>query len=201
MGGSEMTRSSRIRISAFKVAAHRVGLMVALATFALARPVEAEPTFPPRLQAGLEAYFHQSFCVPQCIVCHQTNAGGGPTTAFGTNLLLHGLRADPTDPVVDKVKAYFDAVAAAKATGGMPNGDSDGDGVSDEDELKAGDLPGVAGPAGDNLLCADIKYGCAGGRIAPAPPRIDSVGVFSAGLVVVGFAAMRRRRRLAKRTP
>jgi hypothetical protein len=190
-----MMHSIKTRRSLLSVAA-----LLGLAAFSLARPVEAEPTFPPRLQAGLEKYFNQSFCVPQCIVCHQTNAGGGPTTAFGTSMLIYGhLTPDTADPVVDKVKNYFDAVAAAKTTGGIPNGDSDGDGLSDEDELKAGDLPGVAGPAGQNLMCADIKYGCAGGRIAAAPPPADTVALFSAGLVVVGFAAMRRRRRLAKR--
>jgi len=181
-----------------------VAALLGLAAFGLARPVQAEPTYPPRLQAGLETALGQSVCVPQCIVCHQTNAGGGPTTAFGTNLLTTSIRhqlkfGGLDDPVTDVVEAYFTDVKNNQTTGGMPNGDSDGDGVSDADELKAGDLPGVARPAGQNLMCADIKYGCAGGRIAPAPPRIDSIGVFSAGLVVVGFAAMRRRRRLAKR--
>jgi mono/diheme cytochrome c family protein len=194
-----MMHPIKTRRSLFSVAA-----LLGLAAFGWARPVEAEPTYPPRLQAGLEAVFNQSFCVPQCIVCHQTNAGGGPTTAFGTSLLnisvLKGIKfGGVDDPVVDVVRAYFDAVAMAKTTGGMPSGDSDGDGFSDEDELKAGDLPGVAGPAGQNLLCADIKYGCAGGRIAAAPPPVDTIGLFSAGFVVVGFAAMRRRRRLAKR--
>jgi mono/diheme cytochrome c family protein len=194
-----MIRSIKIRRSLFSIAA-----LLGLATFALARPVEAEPTYPPRLQAGLEKVFNQSFCVPQCIVCHQTNAGGGPTTAFGTNLVVasgrHGLKIGGVDdPIADVVEAYFADVAMAKTTGGMPNGDSDGDGISDEDELKAGDLPGVAGPAGQNLLCADIKYGCAGGRIAPAPPPADTLGLLSAGLVVVGFAAMRRRGRNSKR--
>jgi mono/diheme cytochrome c family protein len=180
-----------------------VAALFGLAAFGLARPVKAEPTYPPRLQAGLEAAFNQSFCVPQCIVCHQTNAGGGPTTAFGTSLLTTSIRhklafGGVDDPVVDVVTAYFTDVKNNQMTGGMPNGDSDGDGVSDELELKAGDLPGAAGPAGDNLLCADIKYGCAGGRIAAAPP-VDNIGLLSASLVVVGFAAMRRRRRLAKR--
>ena len=196
-----MTHSGGTRISAFKVAARRAGLLLGLAAFAFAHPANAFPTFPPRLQSALEQQFGVSFCVPQCIVCHQTNAGGkGTTTAFANNLIIYGhLTTNGDDPVVDKVKAYFAAVAAAQGTGKMPNGDSDGDGVSDADELKAHDLPGVAGPVGNNKLCLDIEYGCAGGRIAPAPPRIDSVGAFSAGLVVVGFAAMRRRRRLAKR--
>jgi hypothetical protein len=182
----------KTRLSLFGVAA-----LLGLAAFGVVRPVEAQPTFPPKLQAALEDYFHQSFCVPQCIVCHKSNAGGDGTTAFANGLLSALIAANepifggnPKDSPAAAVRLYFDA---------NPNVDSDGDGVSDADELKAGDLPGVAGPAGQNLLCADIKYGCAGGRIAPAPPRIDSIGVFSAGLVVVGFAAMRRRRRLAKR--
>jgi len=180
-----MIRSIKPRRSLFSIAA-----LLGLAAFALARPAEAEPTYPPRLQAGLEKVFSQSFCVPQCIVCHQTNAGGGPTTAFGTNLVIKGhLSGDVDDPVVDKVQTYFTAV---------PNADSDGDGISDEEELKAGDLPGVPGPAGKNLLCADIMYGCAGGRIAPSPPPADALGLFSAGLVLVGFAALRRRGRSAK---
>jgi hypothetical protein len=181
-----------------------VSALFGIAAFGAARSAEAYPTYPPRLQAGLKQYFPtRHFCVPQCIVCHTTNAGGDAPTAFANNLIKYrgtakiGFTQD--DPIVDVVKNYFDAVAANATTGGVPSGDSDGDGTLDVDELEAGDLPGVEGLPGKNLLCADIKYGCGGGRIAAAPPPLDNVALASAGLALVGFAAMRRRVRRAKR--
>ena len=67
--------------------------------------------------------------------------------------------------------------------------DSNGNGISDYDELANGMEPGTS-----NVLCADIKYGC-GASVAKAKPPVDSVGLFSAGLAVVGLAVLRRRQR------
>jgi hypothetical protein len=74
----------------------------------------------------------------------------------------------------------------------MPPIDSDGDGVSDVDELNAGDSPSIAGPAGQGQFCSDLQYGC-GARIAAAPP-VDRLSLLSAGLVTLGLVLSRRRR-------
>jgi hypothetical protein len=187
-----MTHPIRAKVSIFSMA-----LLVALASFGVARHAQAAPDYPPRLQSWLENKFKKPFCAPQCTTCHLTNLGGaGTLNVFGANLEKYGgLIGIPNDPnFASDIDKYFAAVAA-----GTANGDSDGDGVPDLTELEQGDSPSVALPLGKSLLCPDIEYGCAGGRIAAAPPPVDSVGLFSAGLVVVGFAALRRRRRLAMR--
>jgi len=95
----------------------------------------------------------------------------------------------------ETVKPAFNALADA-----MPPIDSDNDGFSDVEEIQAGNSPSVAYPNGQGQFCPDIAYGC-GARIAAAkPPPVDQLGLFSAGLVVFGFAAMRRQRKLRART-
>jgi hypothetical protein len=49
-------------------------------------------------------------------------------------------------------------------------------------------------PGGPGAFCSDLTYGC-GARIASAPPPIDKVGLFSAGLVGLGLIFLRRGRR------
>jgi len=177
---------------------------VGLAALGVARSAQASPTFPPLLQQALEAEFHQSFCVPLCTACHQTTVGGPQMlNVFGTNLETYGLlfpiltSGDHT--VGPAITRYFATPPPAGAPLNMAGEiDSDGDGVSDKDELIDGDSPSLPGARGKGQFCPDIKYGCAGGRIAAAPP-VDNVALLSAGLVVAGFAVMRRRRRLAKR--
>ena len=177
-------------------------LLLGLAVVGSVRSARASQSFPPLLQQALEKQFNQSFCVPLCTACHLTTAGGpGNVNPFGANLELYaGLRKIDGTTVAPAIQKWFatspPAGAPLNATGEV---DSDGDGIGDATELKDGDSPSVPGTRGIGQFCTDLKYGCAGGRIAAAPPRIDSMGVFSAGLVVVGFAAMRRRRRLAKR--
>jgi len=171
-------------------------LLVSLAVVGSTRPAQASSSFPLKLQASLQAQFNQSFCVPQCTACHETSTGGfGTLNKFGLNLKAYGMLT----PVVyndNALKTYFEAVAAAKGTGAMPNGDSDGDGVSDADELKAGDSPAIAGPRGQSLLCPDLAYGC-GARIAAAPPPpVDRTALLFAGLAgLFGLTLFRRRAR------
>ncbi|MEO7036147.1 MAG: hypothetical protein ABI548_19565 [Polyangiaceae bacterium] len=176
-------------------------LLCGLATLGLARSAEASPTYPPFLQAALEKQLMVPLCIPQCTACHLTNLGGfGNLNSFGTNLhktiAMGGGNLQALGSEADvgaAVTAYFTAA---------PMGDSDGDGTSDADEIKKGDSPSVAGVRGQAQFCPDIKYGCAGGRIASAPARDDKPALFAAGLVVVGLsAAMRRRRRRAQPRP
>ena len=166
-------------------------LLVGLAMLAGTRGAQASSSFPPKLQQGLETEFPgQAFCVPQCTACHTTNVGGfGTLNSFGLNLRNFGGLAPVAGNPVTSLHAYFEAVASGKT-----NGDSDGDGISDEAELKALSSPAVAGTRGEGQLCPDIRYGC-GARMASAPPPVDRLGLLSAGFALLGLTALRRRSR------
>lgn len=168
-----MTDFTRVRGIVFASA------LLSLVSMGYARPARAETTFPPALQKALEKRFPgTAYCVPSCLACHTVLTGGATNlNSFGLNMLKNGLAGDPA-----RVEPALNKLLDAKL-------DSDGDGTSDEDELKA-----LSAPGGPGDFCPDITYGC-GARIAPAQPPVDKVGLFSAGLVVLGLAFLRRRRR------
>jgi len=179
---------------------------LALTAFGSARVAHASTTYPPKAQEALNKQFPgQSYCVPQCVLCHKTNEGGFRTlNVFGANLQLNGrLAASQPDTVVDAFDRYFKATPASGGVSTMfLDGttrlffDSDNDGVSDYTELQNFDSPSIAGPTGADQLCpADAaQYGCFA-RVAAAPPPADRLGLLSAGLVVLGLAAFRRSKR------
>ncbi|MEI9938145.1 MAG: hypothetical protein WDO69_13075 [Pseudomonadota bacterium] len=177
-----------------------------LIAFGTPRAAHASSTYPPEVAKALDAQFKgQSFCVPQCITCHNTNEGGlGTLNVFGKNLQTYG-GLPPSFPslVVGAFDRYFKATPPAGVPqvstlfedgSTRPFFDSDNDGISDYTELQHSDSPSVPGTRGQNALCPDIAYGC-GARIAAAPPPADRLGLFSTGLVVLGLAAFRRRQR------
>jgi hypothetical protein len=208
-----MMHESKTRVARFSLTA---ALLVGLATLASSRSASASSAFPASLQKALSERFPDvAFCVTTCASCHLTTAGGpGNLNKFGNNLFNQPMPGNliPGNSNADaKVKAaldnYFKATPAANlpqaptmfpaAEGGLrPSYDADSDGVSDYDELKKLDSPSEPLPAGVGQLCpADAAmYGC-GARVAAAPPPVDRLGLFSAGLVVLGLAAFRRRRR------
>lgn len=157
--------------------------LIVLASLGYARTAEASSTFPAELQKVLEARFPgTTFCVPLCTACHTVTTGGpGNYNSFGMNLVSKGM---VLTPVVATLGPGVNKLLDMKL-------DSDGDGITDNDELKALESPSIAGPGS---FCTDLTYGC-GARIASAPPPIDKVGLFSAGLVVLGLTLLRRRRR------
>jgi hypothetical protein len=172
-------------------------LLVGLTAFSFPRAADASSEFPAGLKTALEAYFPgQTYCVPLCTACHNTTKGGPQDlNKFGKNWENHGLL-----PINANVGKLPDELRTYLTTAPGPNDpqvngkwDSDGDGVSDEDELKDFSSPALSGPV---AFCTDLTYGC-GARIALAPPPIDKVGLFSAGLVVLGLTLLRRRRRQA----
>jgi len=206
-----MMHESKTRVARASLA---VALLVGLATLSSARSASASSSFPAALQKALTKKFPGvSFCVPTCAACHLTTAGGpGNLNIFGTNLYIQ----PPPPPNLPKgndnadakvetaLDRYFAATPAASLPqaptvfpeGTRPSYDSDSDGVSDYDELKNLDSPSEPLPGGVGEFCpADAAmYGCFA-RVAAAPPPVDRLGLFSAGLVVLGLAAFRRRRR------
>jgi hypothetical protein len=180
-------------------------LLLGLVTVGLARTAEASPSYPGLLSTALSQTLGQKFCVPLCTACHLTTIGGpGMMNSFGANLekagLLPAIIKGGDATVLSSVQTWLGPTPPAGAPkNALGQVDSDDDSIGDKTELLAGDSPSLPNPRGQGQFCPDIKYGCAGGRIAAAPPPVDGVGLFSAGLVVVGFAAMRRRHRLAKR--
>jgi hypothetical protein len=196
-----MTHSSKARAVAISAAS-----FLWLASFGLARTAEASQEFPALLQAALQKKFGEqisgTFCVPLCTACHLTTVGGpGNLNVFGADLMKNAGLQQLQDATV---ASSLDTLFATPPPPGAPLNaagevDSDGDGISDKQELIDFDSPSLPAPRGEGAFCPDIKYGCAGGRIAPAPPRVDHLSLFSAGLIVLGFAAIRRRRGRALR--
>jgi len=187
-------------------------LLVALATLGFAPSASALSSFPSALEKALSKQFPDvAFCVPSCAACHLTVRGGpGEINFFGANLenqpmpgnLIKGNNGDVDKKLDDAVTRYFASTPAAglaTAIAHFPDGsrlsyDSDRDGISDYEELRVLDSPSLALPRGEKEFCPDITYGCFA-RVAAAPPAADHLGLFSAGLVVLGLAAIRRLKR------
>jgi hypothetical protein len=176
-----MRRRSKTRSSVARAA-----LLLGLASLGIPRPARASSTYPPALKAALDALDPSvPHCVPACTACHLTAQGGpGMMNVFGLALETKGglLPGNPSlvGPAVQKLAAL------------VPPDDADGDGVPDFVEIARGDSPSIPLPGGVNQFCPDIQFGC-GAHVASAPAT-DRFGLFSALLVVLGFAAARRRR-------
>jgi hypothetical protein len=194
--------------------------LIGLALLGSARNAAASRAFPAALQKALSKQFPDvNFCVPSCAACHLTTLGGpGNINVFGDNLehqppgpgqppapnLIVGDK-DADQKVDEALTRYFASTPAAglaTAPANFPDGtrpsyDSDGDGISDYEELRKLDSPSVRLPRGENEFCPDILYGC-GARVAAAPAPVDRGGLFGTGLVIFGLAALRRR---LKRAP
>jgi hypothetical protein len=172
----------------------RASLLLGLgvASLGVTRSARASSNYPPALAAAIaEQYPNAVKCVPLCTACHLTTAGGpSMMNKFGMSMeSVGGLLAGNPDLVAPALK---------QLAMHQPPVDSDGDGTSDIDEIIAGNSPSLAYPAGQGEFCPDIRYGCGAHIAAAPPPPVDRVGLFSAGLVVLGFAMARRRRGAAR---
>lgn len=123
--------------------------------------------------AVIESHLGLASSIPEsCALCHTNGQTGVGTvnTPFGKSAKAKGLVAGNDA----KLKQVLDAMAADRT-------DSDGDGVSDTDELKARTNPNVAGTISP---AETLKYGCG----AQAAPGALGVGGLLAWLL------LRRRR-------
>jgi hypothetical protein len=143
---------------------------VILLVSVLAAPAAASPGVPAEIAAHLGAP------TPPCTICHQGTPGlGTATTAFATALKARGL--------VPGNLASLDTALDALAAEGH---DSNGNGISDIDELKAGNDPNAL--TGGSTVTP--TYGCVG-AVAPARPRPGAAALLAAFLA--GLVALRRR--------
>ena len=132
----------------------------------------ALPGFPGQIQQHLSLSF-----TPGCIICHGSDAGGGPVSQpFGLAMLAAGLNSSGGSSLT----TALDKLEAA-------NTDSNGDGLGDVAALRMGTEPTAAKPP--------IEYGCGGGRIAAPrgqlgwPASVLSVMTF----LFLSSRALRRR--------
>ncbi len=120
---------------------------------------------------------------PACTICHEGSPGYGTvTTPFGATAKgTYGLVAQDTG----KLESVLDAMANDKV-------DSDGDGVSDIDELKSGANPNAAGGV-TAVEKPELIYGCQA-RIAGDRPAFGApFGAFLTVALAAGWARRRRR--------
>jgi hypothetical protein len=159
----------------------RIGGAAALALLALAWPgrAHAVPDFPREVQRDLGLDYE-----PPCSLCHVKNNTGIGTarTPFALSMRDYGLSAEDRA----SLSAALTALAQDKV-------DSDGDGVSDTDELKAGSDPNS--DANVSLKGQTVpEWGC-----AVAPRRAAAYGGTWLSALALGAALLLNRRRKRSR--
>lgn len=156
---------------------------LSLLLLVLSAPAWATDMFPAAIQ---NKYMLGDLPPELCALCHTNGITGAGTvnTPFGRALRMNGLLPNDTA----SLNAALDALQTAMV-------DSDGDGVTDIDELIAGTSPNVA-----NMMMADGGTGGGGGAVVVVPPVKFGCG----GSVVPGvlfFAALVPLLRSRRRKP
>ncbi len=120
-----------------------------LLALTISRSLHAEPEYPEAVQAATGLT-----CPPPCTLCHTREAGGLTfITAFGRRIWGLGIRPGRLETVTATIRCMREQNCES-APGEVF--DTDGDGVSDIDELDQGRHPGRAG---DVAVCG-ASYGC-----------------------------------------
>jgi hypothetical protein len=176
MRGSRPTAAGSLRWS-FVIAA------LLVSAFAAA-PAQAKPEFPGELQKMLAAT-KTGVCTPSCMLCHTDPAGGGEYVR--TTLNKSGVAWPGSIEIILLSKN-------AQGLANLKDEDTDGDTISDLDELLAGTDPLVKGTPS---ICAP-EYGC-GARVAPAPRSYrGAAGVAALFAAAVAAYFVRRPRHAAR---
>jgi hypothetical protein len=138
------------------------------------------PTFPKAVHDAVPMP-----CVPECTICHQTNAGGIGTLrpgGFGQNLVSFGLQFGQPNSVAPAIEAA------------RPVLDGDADTRLDVAELAEGGDPNSA-DASASTCDVGPKYGCGAGRIARGDSLDGVATLFAGSALALGAALLHRRLR------
>ena len=161
------------------------GWCVAASSALYCGTVRAHSTFPTLIQTDLDMP-----CLPACTICHKDNLGGfgSVTMAFGKSAQLAGLNFSDASlrPTLDKME--------------RAGTDSDGDGIGDIVELRAGQDPnGTVDLCSQAALAA--RYGCGAHIAKSAVPGEDSAAFLGALLtaLILGAGLYRASRRARAR--
>ncbi len=144
----------------------------------LSHSAHASPTYPPTIKLDLDLAQ-----VPDCTLCHRDQLGGAGTVIrpFGRTLIDHFQLTGNNNVALLK---------AALASDDSQNLDSDGDGVTDIDELRMGTNPNVGASgveAGPDVPLPET--GCAFAVRSPA----GDAALLAVMFVTLGFFARRKR--------
>jgi hypothetical protein len=142
-----------------------------LASVVFALDASATPNFPPAIRVAESLRSD-----PPCGLCHRgVEAAGTVTTPFGVSMRLRGL-------------VMYDLGSLQTALAAMQSGavDSDGDGVPDLEELRAGGDPNVPSTDGGQpaVTLPEPTYGCVAG---------DGVSLVPVAAIALALALRPRR--------
>lgn len=149
--------------------------LLGLALWLWAGTAQASPNFP-----GVIADELPGAPTPACTLCHNNALGGADTatTPFGMTVSARGLQGQGDADMLRVVLGILEA----------ENKDTDGDNISDLDELSAGTDPNVAG--GDGVEPA--SYGCSVSTSSNAPGTTAPWHLAWPALALVGLHLRRR---------